>query len=180
MTQRRLRVLERDFHAFVAVRPRTAAEVERQVAALESLRLEYLDVLSHAAEAGDRVLCLVRLAELHLDLGARVRRVPYPAGASHPAQRDFDDVLSQEALPLEAVGRGILTQALVEARAHGLDSRFTRRARLYLALHAGAPMPTAELAWLGRELTDRSWAAPRTLLETGRVGQRAARRRPQT
>lgn len=176
MDQRRLRVLERDFSAFVAERPRTPAQVEEQIAALEVLRLAYLEVLARAVAPRERIFCLVRLAELHLDLSARIRRLPYAEHASAEDQRRFDAELSQEALPLEAVGQGILAQALLEAEARGIETRFSRRARLYAALHSGAPLDSEHLAWLRQELVDRSWAAPRTLLEAGRLGQRAARR----
>lgn len=176
LSQRRLLVLERDFLSFTARPLRAREDVEAQTAALEALRLDYLDVLSRAAHPRDRLLCLVRIAELHLDLGARVRRLPYPAGVSDEEKVRFDEALSQDALPLEAVGRGVLAQALDYADQHGLDGRFVRRARLYRALHQGDALSSTELKWLRRELADRSFGAPRTLLEAGRVGQRAARR----
>jgi hypothetical protein len=47
---------------------------------------------------------------------------------------------------------------------------------LYRALHAGEALTTEDIGFLRRELTARSFVAPRTLLEAGRVGQRAARR----
>lgn len=176
LSQRRILVLERDFAVFTARGLQAREDVEDQTAALESLRLEYLDVLARAAHPRDRLLCLMRIAELHLDLGARVRRLPYPAGATNDEKARFDEALSQDALPLEAVGRGVLAQALDYADAHGLDGRFVRRARLYRSLHAGDPLVAEEIKWLRSELADRSFGAPRTLLEAGRVGQRAARR----
>lgn len=175
LSQRRLLVLERDFAAFTARALRGPDDVEEQTAALEALRLDYLDVLARAAHPRDRLLCLVRIAELHLDLGARIRRLPYPVGASDDEKARFDEALSQDALPLEAVGRGVLAQALDYADQHGLDGRFVRRARLYRTLHAGDALDTDEIKWLRRELADRTFGAPRTLLEAGRVGQRAAR-----
>jgi hypothetical protein len=175
LSQRRLLVLERDFAHFTGQRLDARDDIEEQTAALESLRLQYLDVLARAAQPRDRLLCLVRIAELHLDLGARVRRLPYAPAASDDEKARFDESLSQDALPLEAVGRGVLAQALDYADAHGLDGRFVRRARLYRSLHAGSPLSAAEIQWLRRELADRSFGAPRTLLEAGRVGQRAAR-----
>jgi hypothetical protein len=105
-----------------------------------------------------------------------VRRLPYPAGSSSAAKARFDAQLSQAALPLEAVGLGVLAQAIDYADTHGLDGRFVHRARLYRALHAGAPLDATEVAWLRRELVDRSFGAPRTLLDAGRLGQKAARR----
>lgn len=176
LSQRRLLVLERDFSAFTAQPLHGREDVEDQTAALEALRLDYLDVLSRAAHPRDRLLCLVRIAELHLDLGARIRRLPYPAGVSDDEKAKFDEALSQDALPLEAVGRGVLAQALDYADQHGLDGRFVRRARLYRSLHAGDALTSSEIKWLRRELADRTFGAPRTLLEAGRVGQRAARR----
>jgi hypothetical protein len=176
LSSRRLLVLERDFSAFVAQPLRTQDDVEVQTAALEALRLSYLDALGKTDAPRDRLLCLLRIAELHLDLGARVRRLPYPAGASSSQRAAFDETLSQEALPLEAVGVGVLAQAIDYAETHGVDGRFVHRARLYRALHAGQSLDKNELAWLRRELGDRSFGAPRTLLEAGRVGQRAARR----
>lgn len=176
LSQRRLLVLERDFATFTARSLKAREDVEDQTAALEALRLDYLDVLSRAAHPRDRLLCLVRIAELHLDLGARVRRLPYPAGITDDEKARFDEALSQDALPLEAVGRGVLAQALDYADQHGLDGRFVRRARLYRSLHTGGALNTIEVKWLRRELFDRTFGAPRTLLEAGRVGQRAARR----
>ncbi|HEY4222431.1 MAG TPA: hypothetical protein VGO62_13845, partial [Myxococcota bacterium] len=148
----------------------------QQTAALEALRLDYLDVLARAPQPRDRLLVLLRIAELHLDLGARIRRVPYPAGASDADKQTFDAMLSQDALPLEAVGRGVLAQAVDFADTRGLDGRFVHRARLYQSLESGAPLDKDEIAWLSHELVDRTFGAPRTLLEAGRIGQRAARR----
>jgi hypothetical protein len=176
LSSRRILLLERDFAAFVAQPLSSWQDVEDEVASLEQLRLLYLDVLSQADSPRDRMLCLLRIAELHLDLGARVRRLPYPRGALRSERAAFDERLSQHALPLEAVGRGVLAQAIDYAETHGLDGRFVRRARLYRTLHGGRPLEQTELAWLRRELKDRTFGAPRTLLEAGRVGQRAARR----
>ena len=176
LTVRRLAVLEHELHAFTGTPLRTLDDVERQLRTLEELRLSYLDALTNAVLPRDRILCLLRIAELHLDLGARVRRVPYPAGASEAERRRFDDVLSQQALPLEAVGRGVLAQAVDDATAHGVDDRFARRARLYQRIHAGESLDRADLTVLRDELAARTFVAPRTLLEAGRIGQRAARR----
>ncbi len=176
LSQRRLLVLERDFASFAAQPLKTPEDIEQQTAALEALRLDYLDALGKTAAPRDRLLCLLRIAELHLDLGARIRRVPYPAGATDADKRAFDEMLSQDALPLEAVGRGVLAQAIDYADTHGLDGRFVRRARLYRALAAGRSLDSEQIAWLQRELVDRTFGAPRTLLEAGRIGQRAARR----
>jgi hypothetical protein len=176
LSQHRLLMLERDFASFTARSLKAREDVEDQTAALEALRLDYLDVLSRAAHPRDRLLCLVRIAELHLDLGARVRRLPYPVGSTDDEKARFDEALSQDALPLEAVGRGVLAQALDYADQHSLDGRFVRRARLYRSLHTGDALTSTEVKWLRRELSDRTFGAPRTLLEAGRVGQRAARR----
>lgn len=173
---RRLAVLEHDLRAFTGTRLATIDDVERELRALEELRLDYLDTLAVEVAPRERVLCLVRIAELHLDLGARVRRVPYPTGATDAERAAFDDLLSQQALPLEAVGRGVLAQAVDFATAHGVDDRFTKRARLYQRIHAGESLGRSDLAALRGELTARTFAAPRTLLEAGRIGQRAARR----
>ncbi|OGQ26248.1 MAG: hypothetical protein A2138_04325 [Deltaproteobacteria bacterium RBG_16_71_12] len=176
LTVRRLAVLEHDLRAFTGTRLTSLDDVERELGALEELRLAYLDTLAVEVAPRERVLCLLRIAELHLDLGARVRRVPYPAGASEAERRSLDDLLSQQALPLEAVGRGVLAQAVDEAAAHGVDDRFARRARLYQRIHAGESLDRADLAVLRSELAARTFTAPRTLLEAGRIGQRAARR----
>jgi hypothetical protein len=176
LSARRLLVLERDFAAFTSRPLRSIDGIEPATAALEALRLDYVDTLSRAESPRDRLLCLVRIAELHLDLSARIRRIPYPRGTSEVERRAFDDVLSQEALPLEAIGRGVLAQAIDYADTHGVDGRFVHRARVYRALHAGEILDRDELRWLRRELADRTFGAPRTLLEAGRIGQRAARR----
>ncbi|MCC7071864.1 MAG: hypothetical protein IT383_11115 [Deltaproteobacteria bacterium] len=176
LTVRRLAVLEHDLRAFTGTKLATLDDVERELRELEELRLVYLDTLATEVAPRERVLCLVRIAELHLDLGARVRRVPYPAGSTEVERAAIDDHLSQQALPLEAVGRGVLAQAVDFAAAHGVDDRFTRRARLYQRIHAGEALGRSDLAVLRSELVARTFAAPRTLLEAGRIGQRAARR----
>lgn len=176
LSQRRILVLERDFSAFIAEPLDDVDAIERQTASLEALRLEYLDVLSRSDAPRDRLLCLLRIAELHLDLSARIRRVPYPPGISDVEKKAFDEQLSQDALPLEAVGRGVLAQAVDYADTHGLDGRFVHRARLYQTLRTGEPLDADELQWLRQELVAKSFLAPRSLLEAGRVGQRAARR----
>jgi len=51
-----------------------------------------------------------------------------------------------------------------------------QRARLYLRLHTHAHLADADLEVLRLELTASSFRAPRTLLDAGRIGQRAARR----
>lgn len=176
LTVRRLAVLEQDLRTFTGTRLTSVDDVERELGVLEELRLAYLDTLAVEVAPRDRVLCLLRIAELHLDLSARVRRVPYPIGAGEEERRAFDDLLSQQALPLEAVGRGVLAQAVDEAEAKGVDDRFARRARLYQRIHAGHSLDRADLVLLKSELAARTFMAPRTLLEAGRIGQRAARR----
>ncbi len=182
---RRLAVLERDFAAFTATRldrGDALIGIDDAIADLERLRLEYLDVLEHAQDDDARVAAMVRIAELHLDLGARIRRIPYPQLASVLEQRAFDERLSAQAMPLEAVGIGVLAQAEETALRKGVDSRFARRARLYLALHESTGSDARDLSrddveTLKKELAARGvYAAPRSLLEAGRIGQRAARR----
>lgn len=168
---RRLRALERSFHAFVAASLTDEAAIEPAVARLEALRLDYLDALSASTDENDRLLALVRLAELHLDLSARIRRVPY-VGVDD--SRAFDARLSARALPLEATGLSVLSQ--VAERGVDDDNRFVQRARLYLHLHTDAVLTEADLDVLREELVAVSFRAPRSLLDTGRIGQRAARR----
>lgn len=168
---RRLRALERSFHAFVATALVDEQAIEPAVARLEALRLDYLDALTTSVDEHDRRLALVRLAELHLDLSARIRRVPY-AGADN--RQAFDARLSARALPLEATGISVLEQ--VVERVDDDEDRFARRARLYLHLHTDAVLTEADLDVLREELVAVSFRAPRSLLDTGRIGQRAARR----
>lgn len=172
---RRLRALERQFHAFVATPLRQESDVEAAIAELESLRLDYVDALTAASSERERVQALVRLAELHLDLSARIRRVPYPDTSSRGA---FDARLSSWALPLEATGISVLQQVSERAddtRA-GADDRFVKRARLYLHLHTSTHLTAADVDVLRDELVASDFRAPRSLLDTGRIGQRAARR----
>ncbi len=171
---RRLRALERQFHAFVATPLRQESDVEAAIAELESLRLEYVDALTAASTERERVQALVRLAELHLDLSARIRRVPYPNTTSRAA---FDARLSSWALPLEATGISVLQQVAERAdNASGADDRFVKRARLYLHLHTSTHLTDDDDDVLRDELVASDFRAPRSLLDTGRIGQRAARR----
>lgn len=186
---RHLLVLERDFARFTGTaldvdddgRPLDAEaallRTDRALADLERLRLRYLDLLRDDVPAETRVRALVRLGELHLDLGARVRRLPYPSEVARADKVAFDARLSRLALPLEATGLGMLDQALVLATKEGVTGRMVARARLYLALHRDrAPLDDAQIATLESELTSgRTFPAPRRLLEGGRIGQRAAR-----
>jgi hypothetical protein len=189
--ERRLLVLEEDFAEFTSRQldrapdqePLTPsesfAEIEVQVARLEALRLRYLDLLAQGADDRQRVVAMVRIAELHLDLGARVRRLPYPPDATAAARRGFDERLSRVALPLEAVGYGVLYQVLEYADRQRFEGRFVRLAQLYVSLHQGAGQPLAEgdVRALRAELErEGPFRAPRRLLEAGRVGQRASRR----
>jgi hypothetical protein len=177
---RRLRALERSFHGFVSHKLKDLDDVEAATAQLEQLRLDYVDALAEPSSAErDRLLALLRLAELHLDLSARIRRVPYPANLDARQQRQFDVRLSALALPLEATGQGILEQIVQRADRGGVDGRFVHRARLYLHLHAhqgDVVLDDADVAVLQSELVATTFRAPRSLLEAGRVGQRAARR----
>ncbi|HEY1098265.1 MAG TPA: hypothetical protein VGF99_05030 [Myxococcota bacterium] len=177
---RRLRALERSFHEFVATPLPDEASIEDAVARLEALRLDYVDALTAASNDDDRLLALLRLAELHLDLSARIRRVP-ENGATGEAARALDARLAARALPLEATGLSVLAQ-VVEADVGVVDddvsdvARFVRRARLYLHLHTDAPLTEADLDVLREELVAVRFRAPRSLLDVGRIGQRAARR----
>lgn len=177
---RRLRALERSFLAFTAQKLKDLDDVEAATAVLEQLRMDYVDALSAGSSAeGDQLLALLRLAELHLDLSARIRRVPYPHNLDERGQRQFDVRLSALALPLEATGQGILEQILQRADRGGVDGRFVQRARLYLHLHAhqgDVLLDDDDVALLRKELVAQTFRAPRSLLEAGRVGQRAARR----
>ena len=178
---RRLRALERSFHGFVAVKLHNLEEVEDATARLEQLRLDYLDALTDpGSDERDRLWAMLRLAELHLDLSARIRRVPYPSsGADVDARAAFDATLSQRALPLEATGKGVLEQIVLRADRAGVDGRFVARARLYLHLHpqqGSVALDDADVALLQQELMASTFRAPRSLLEAGRLGQRAARR----
>ncbi len=176
---RRLRALERSFYAFVAVKLHNLEEVEDATARLEQLRLDYLDALSEPnSDERDRLWALLRLAELHLDLSARIRRVPYQS-ADPAARAAFDATLSQRALPLEATGKGILEQIVQRAERAGVEGRFVARARLYLHLHpqeGRVALDDDDVVVLQQELMASTVRAPRSLLEAGRVGQRAARR----
>jgi hypothetical protein len=172
---RRLRALERQFHAFVAVPLRSESDVEPAIAALEALRLDYVDALTAAATERERLQALVRLAELHLDLSARIRRVPYPDEDA----ATFDARLSSWALPLEATGTSVLQQVVsraVEVGAALNDDRFVKRARLYLHLHTSTHLTNDDIDVLRDELVAVDFRAPRSLLDAGRIGQRAARR----
>jgi hypothetical protein len=172
---RRLRALERQFHAFVATPLRQESDVEAAIAELESLRLDYVDALTAARTERERLQALVRLAELHLDLSARIRRVPYPDTSSRGA---FDARLSSWALPLEATGISVLQQVNERADDTSADAndRFVKRARLYLHLHTSTHLTAADVDVLRDELVASDFRAPRSLLDTGRIGQRAARR----
>jgi hypothetical protein len=96
---RRLRALERSFYAFTATRLQALDDVEGATSALEQLRLDYVEALADPSSAErDRLLALLRLAELHLDLSARIRRMPYPPGLDESQQRQLDVQLSALAL----------------------------------------------------------------------------------
>jgi hypothetical protein len=176
------RVLESSFVAFTAVRLDDLEDAERAIARLESIRLEWLLLLGDGAarvsspkSEHDGQLALLRLAELHLDLAARIRRIPYPAGVDGADRAAFDAALSRLALPLEATGQGVLAQITDRAARTGADGRFVRRARLYQRLHAGHALSDADLRLVGSELVASTYRAPSTLLQAGRIGQRASR-----
>ncbi len=172
---RRLRALERSFHAFVATPVHDEASLESAVARLESLRLDYVDALTTSTSEEDRLLALTRLAEMHLDLSARIRRVPY-GGAVGAESKAFDARLSARALPLEATGLSVLAQIVERGSDGGDTDRFIKRARLYLHLHTDAPLTSDDLDVLRDELVAVQFRAPRSLLDVGRIGQRSARR----
>lgn len=146
LVERRLLVLEQEFADFTSRRldvsddgeplgsEEMLAEVDREIARLEGLRLRYLDLLGPEANDRQRVVAMVRIAELHFDLGARIRRLPYPASLSPAELRAYDERLARLAAPLEAVGRGVLAQVIDYADRTGFDGRFVRRARLYASL----------------------------------------------
>lgn len=186
---RHLLNLERDFAVFTGERldvdddgrPLDSAgalsKADRALASLEQLRVRYLDLLRDDVEPKTRVTALVRLGELHLDLGARVRRLPYPTEASRDEKLRFDARLSRLALPLEATGLGVLDQALHMAAQTRVEGRMVDRARIYIALHRDrTPLDDTLVRALGEELHGaHTFPAPRRLLEGGRIGQRAAR-----
>ncbi|MBM4283154.1 MAG: hypothetical protein FJ137_21205 [Deltaproteobacteria bacterium] len=173
-----LHALDASFVAFTSARLTDLEAVEQAVARLEAIRLDWLDVVGRAdgpRASRDRLLALLRLAELHLDLAARVRRVPYPVGTDDAGRGAFDAELSRIALPLEATGQGMLAQALARAARDGVDGRFVRRARLYQRLHGGRPIDDDDVRALHDELAATTFRAPATLLQVDRVGQRASR-----
>jgi len=176
---RRLRVLELSFHEFTSDHLLSLDDIEPAVARLEVLRADYLDALSAADGERERLLALLRLAEAHLDLSARVRRVPYPASIAPSARAAFDAELSHRALPLEATGLGILDQVVQRGSEVSANGRFVKRARLYQHLQrvgGESALNNDDIEFLRAELVAVSYRAPRSLLDTGRVGQRAARR----
>jgi hypothetical protein len=182
---RELRVLDASFASFTAGRLHGVDDAETAVARLESIRLDWLAVLGAddgvargddgVARGDEGTLALLRLAELHLDLAARIRRIPYPAGVDDNERRAFDAMLSRLALPLEATGQGVLAQITARAARGGGDGRFVRRARLYQRLHGGHPLGADDVRVLTAELEATTFRAPTTLLQAGRIGQRASR-----
>jgi hypothetical protein len=163
--------LEPSFVALVAQRPRNIDEAERFVASIELLRSQYVVAIGRATDDNDRAWLLLRVAELHLHGAARVRRIRYASGIDRDA---FDATLSSLALPLEATGSGVLQQLISRGDALA-DERPLERARLYLSFLAGDSLDAGERQVLLDELRATRRKAPRTLLEAGRLGQRAAR-----
>jgi hypothetical protein len=175
---REVRVLDASFAAFTAAHLDDVGDAENAIARLESIRIDWLLVVGDGALAvreSDRQLALLRLAELHLDLAARIRRIPYPAGVDDGDRAAFDARLSSLALPLEATGLGVLAQITDRAARTGDDGRFVRRARLYQRLHGGRSLSDDDVRLLTAELTAPTFRAPSTLLQAGRIGQRASR-----
>lgn len=192
--EKRLRLLERDFLSFTQ-RPldisigdfssepdARLAGLDPWISELESLRLRYLQIAAHDHSESHRLIAMLRIAELHLDLGARIRRIPYPETWPDSDLQRFDAALSRAALPLEIVGIGVLEQVVdYSARvppALGDAAGYVDRCEMYLVLHRGngERLGAAHLATLTRELSRKSaYPAPKTLLEAGRIGKRASR-----
>jgi hypothetical protein len=110
-----------------------------------------------------RSLCLTRLAELHLDLATRIRQIPLPLDSSADQAGHFQANLVQHALPMEVLAQGLLAQSVRIAEHAGRENRFTRRARVYLALHFDAgtrQMPNAHFRRLWREGDKQATFAP--------------------
>jgi hypothetical protein len=175
---RELHALDARFVAFTATRLNDLDDAEDAIARLEAIRLDWLAVIGRVTGPDaehDRSIALVRLAELHLDLAARIRRIPYATGSDAGGRAAFDAALSRLALPLEATGHGVLAQVVDRAERQRLDGRFVRRARLYLRLHNGIALAHDDVVVLQEELAATTFRAPSTLLQAGRVGQRASR-----
>lgn len=182
--------LEHDFARFVGHRldvslddvpmrgESALVEVDRAERWLERLRLRYISLLVGDRTLEIRHLVLLRLAELHLDLAARVRRIPAAEGLDDVEQQRWSQRLVQRAVPLEGIGLGMLDQiARLPAGASSVE-RFRARAHLYTVLHGGdgSPLGPTEVATLRQELVrDGMFPAPRRLLEGRQVGRRAAR-----
>ena len=154
--------------------------IEAERAKLQSLRLRYLRVLSEGSSDALRARAMVRIAELHLDLAARIRRAEYPKDKGSESKAEFDGLLAQKAAPLEAVGLGVLRQLQHDIAHRESTAAYLKRASLYLVLHQNdAPLTALDRASLQKELRDRGpGAAPLRLLSRGRLGLRSARARP--
>jgi hypothetical protein len=167
---------EAEFHALVGRPLRTFAEAEQALSELEAQRLKHAAALAATIDDERASLLLMRIAEMHLVIAARMRRLPYPVTpawdtSAGSLRQAFDRELAQLALPLEATGMGIVDR--MAARTD--NSRFVHRARLYQRLHHRLPLTVVELNTLRMERMSLVYAAPQTLLETGRIGQRSAR-----
>ncbi|MCP4504256.1 MAG: hypothetical protein GY822_30415 [Deltaproteobacteria bacterium] len=120
--EQRLVSLEQSFSRFVSASLEDSdlpvlGRFEVQRKKLERLRMRYLDVVRDAQGERVRIAAMVRVAELHLDLAARVRRIPYETNASQAHHTELDAQLSRWALPLEATGIGILHQISLDRTA---------------------------------------------------------------
>jgi hypothetical protein len=159
------RTLERDFVAIVeepiitqvgyfdtGYAQEVAGRIGRSRAELEGLRHRYLRLFKVAENDVQRSLCLTRLAEMHLGLAARIRTVPVPTDGDEGDRERFTAALVQQALPLEAIAHGLLNQVVLVSEKSGRQNRFTRRARVYLALHF-----EAEKRNLPNGIFRRSW-----------------------
>lgn len=183
-------MLEHEFARFVGHRLDVSAdgvplrgesalvELDRAERWLETLRLRYVRLLVGAPTLEIRHLVLLRLAELHLDLAARIRRIPTAEDRDDGELQRWSLRLAQRAAPLEGIGFGMLDQiAQLPAGVPSVE-RFRARAHLYAVLHSevDGTLGPAEVATLRQELTrDGLYPAPRRLLEGHQVGRRAAR-----
>ena len=156
--------------------------IDQEHAKLQGLRLRYLRLLSANASPEVRAKTMMRIAELHLDLAARIRKASYPPELNLEERQLFEAQLSRVAAPLEATGAGVLQQMQSDLTLTQKNARFLERSSLYLSLHSldeGAQkrLGAIQRAILQRELDSRAmpYAAPSRLLSRGRIGSRSAR-----
>jgi hypothetical protein len=170
---------EAEFHDLMEHPLRHLEDAENLVGLLEVQRLRHLGELSKCRDDIDADLLVLRIAEMHLATAARIRRLPYPDTTSwnpslvQQARTHFDRELAQLALPLEATGLAIVGR--MAQRSDPSPNRYIVRARLYQRLHQQLPLRDSDKDALRRERSLSAYAAPRALLEAGRLGQRSAR-----